>query len=176
MPTAPAALTIVAHDPATNAWPREALATLLIDCVQAGASIGFLAPLSRDEANAFWDGVHADIGPDHPIWFGWLGDQLAGTVQLDRARRANGRHRAEVCKLMVSPVARRQGLARALMTAAEDQARRLGLQLLHLDTMAGSEAEPLYRGLGWRFSGQIPLFAGWPDGALGATAIYWKVL
>lgn len=167
-------LRIEAHDPAAGGWPREALAELLIDCVQAGASIGFLAPLSHDAACAYWDGVRADIGADHPIWFAWQQDRLAGTVQLDRCRKANGRHRAELCKLMVAPAARRAGVARALMAAADAQARAWGLRLLFLDTMAGSEAEPLYRGLGWTPAGQIPDYAAWPDGRLGATALYWK--
>lgn len=167
-------LHIERHDPVTDAWPGEALAGLLTDCVHAGASIGFLAPLAHDAARDYWDGVRGSLGPDHAIWFAWRGDALAGTVQLDRCRKANGRHRAELCKLMVAPRARRGGVAQALMAAAEAQAADWGLKLMFLDTMAGSEAEPLYRGLGWTLSGQIPDYAGWPDGRLGATAIYWK--
>ena len=33
------------------------LATVLIDCVEGGASVSFMQPLTRDRAVAFWRGV-----------------------------------------------------------------------------------------------------------------------
>ena len=35
----------------------EALADLLIDCVDGGASVSFMLPLPRENALAFWRGV-----------------------------------------------------------------------------------------------------------------------
>jgi len=44
----------------------DGLADLLVDCVDAGASVGFMHPLTKDRAVAFWrrvaDGVAAGNG------------------------------------------------------------------------------------------------------------------
>ncbi len=36
-----------------------ALAGVLIDCVEGGASVSFMAPLSREKAEAFWTRIAA---------------------------------------------------------------------------------------------------------------------
>jgi GNAT superfamily N-acetyltransferase len=99
-----------------------------------------------------------------------------GSAQLELAMRENGRHRAEVAKVMVLRSARRQGIGRALMLAAEDQARRLGRSTLILDTRAGDPSERLYASVGWQRVGEIPRFARSAGGALDATAFYYKLL
>ena len=60
------------------------------------------------------------------------------------------------------------------MAAAEDAARQAGRRLLVLDTLAGGEAEPLYRSLGWVEAGTIPdLRAGcWRGGARYAVFLF----
>ena len=40
----------------------DALADVLIDCVEGGASVSFMLPLSRDRALAFWRGVIDGVG------------------------------------------------------------------------------------------------------------------
>ena len=62
------------------------------------------------------------------------------------------------------------------MREIEQIARSEGRTLLMLDTIAGSEAEPLYEKLGWTRAAQIPRYAGMPDGALRPTVIFYREL
>lgn len=156
-----------------RAW-REPLLLLLQDSVDSGASVGFLPPLSREAGLAFWDEVAASVGRgERLVWGVRAGDGgVDGTVQLVLAEKENARHRAEVSKLLVHTRVRRRGLGRALMRAVEDEARRLGRTTLVLDTLAGSEAEPLYRSLGWTVIGTIDRYARVGDGSLQPTVVY----
>lgn len=162
---------ITAADPGV----AEALATLLVDTVEGGASVGFLAPLGRGEALAWAHGVLADLGPGLRLWLAEDAQgQPLGTVQLAPCLRANGRHRGEVQKLFVHRRARGQRTASLLMQAAQDEARTLGLTLLVLDTQAGSAAESVYRHLGWQGAGSVPGYALSPYGTAHATAYFYK--
>ncbi len=157
---------------------RAALVGLLLDVVEGGASVGFLPPLAETEAGAYWDGVAAALrGGGRRLWIarGPDGD-IIGTVQLDLAGQVNGRHRAEVIRLMVHRRARQQGVGRALMEAAETEARRLGRTTLVLDTRQGDSSERLYRKMGWQLGGTIPRYARSADGTLHTTAFYYKLL
>lgn len=155
----------------------EALATLLADTVDSGASVGFLAPLDPVEALAWAQGVLADLGPGLHLWLAEdEHGQPLGTVQLAPCLRANGRHRGEVQKLFVHRRARGQRIGSRLMQAVEDHARELGLRLLVLDTQAGSTAESVYRHLGWQHAGNVPGYALSPDGRPHATAYFYKPL
>jgi GNAT superfamily N-acetyltransferase len=156
---------------------RPRLCEILIDCVQAGASVGFLAPLAPADADAYWERVERAAGGGRCLLLvGTLGgDVVEGTVQLDLDTLPNQRHRATVSKLLVHTVARRQGLGAALMAAAERAALEAGRSLLTLDTATG-DAERLYARTGWRPAGAIPDYAMNPDGTLTATTFYWKRL
>jgi ribosomal protein S18 acetylase RimI-like enzyme len=157
---------------------RPALVALLQHVVGGGASVGFVPPLGADEAAAYWDGVAAALkGGGRRLWIARAaGGGIVATVQLDLASQANGRHRAEVTKLMVRSSARRQGIGRLLMEAAEAEARRLGRSTLVLDTRQGDPSEALYRGMGWESAGTIPRYARSADGTLHTTAFYYKLL
>ncbi len=148
--------TVTAEFPAA----REALAEILHACVLRGASVGFVLPFDLDRARAFWDGIGANLSPHHRCLFvARLDGRIVGTVQLVFAQQDNGRHRAEIAKMLVHPDARRRGIARRLMEHAETVARARGMRLLMLDTETGGEAEPLYRGLGFELTGVMPSFA-----------------
>src|SRR5262245_12758163 len=122
-----------------------ALVTLLINVVEGGASVGFLAPLDDGIARSYWDGVRAAMPSGHRILLGACErDTLIGAAQLNLASMPNGQHRAEVVKLIVHRDARRNGVGRALMRAIEDSAREAGRQLLVLDTRVGDTASDLY--------------------------------
>jgi acetyltransferase len=151
---------------------------LLQDVVGGGASVGFLPPLAAEEASAHWDSVAAALEDGRRrLWIARVADGgIVGTVQLDLATQANGRHRAEVIKLMVASSARRRGIGRLLMEAAEAEARRLGRTTLVLDTRQGDPSEALYRGMGWQPAGTIPRYARSADGTLHTTAFYYKLL
>ena len=150
------------------------LVEMLVAVVDDGASIGFLPPLARDEAERYWRGVP---GPDVRLLVAEDGPGgIVGTVQLQLAAKANATHRAEVAKLMVHPRARRRGLGRRLMERLEEVARRERRTLLVLDTREGDPSNELYRALGYVEVGRIPRYARNGDGGLDATVIYYKEL
>ena len=110
------------------------------------------------------------------MWVARIDGRVVGTVQYERCAKPNGRHRAEVQKLLVHSSARGLGLARRLMEALEAAAAADGLRLLFLDTFEGSGAEAMYAHLGWQRSGVIPEYAATPDGRLGATVLFYRLL
>jgi ribosomal protein S18 acetylase RimI-like enzyme len=154
------------------------LVPLLQDVVDDGASIGFLPPLGAEEARRYWDSVASAVADgSRLLWVARERDgAVVGAVQLDLEKRANGDHRAELIKLMVHTGARRRGIARALMLAAEAEAGRRGRTTLFLDTRLGDPSELLYRSLGWQLAGSIPRYARSANGALDANAIYYRLL
>lgn len=155
------------------------LCTILIDSVADGAAISFMAPLSSDEAVAFWtSAVMSEVAQGHRHLLGATIDQrLVGTVQLIVGMPPNQPHRAEISKMIVHPNARRQGVGTALMTAALDLARAKGKTLVTLDTRTGDVSEDLYRSVGFQVAGIIPGFAKDPDGAaLHPTTYMFKEL
>ena len=151
------------------------LAGLLRDCVSQGASIGWSAVPSADEALAFWARclASAERG-ERRMWIATDGPAVRGTVQLVLDMPGNGRHRAEIVKLQVAPTARRQGLAGLLMDAAETEALAQGRSLLVLDTRSGDNAEPLYRRRGYQLAGRIPAYALSTEGVLDSTSVMFK--
>jgi GNAT superfamily N-acetyltransferase len=151
------------------------LADVLTGTVNGGASVGFLAPLSRAEALAWWEGRAADVAAGRlAVWAACDRERVLGTVSLAFPDKANSRHRAELVKLMVHPEARGRGLGRRLLATAEAAAAAAGVTLLHLDTETGSPAEHLYQSSGWTSVGAIPDYAADPGGVLRPTTIYYK--
>src|SRR5215216_6211947 len=155
--------------------PRELddLTELLIACVAQGASLGFHAPLAVDAARDWWlsvprDGVILLVAEQE--------GRIVGTVQLQPAESENGAHRGEVAKLLVHPSRRRQGVARALMMALEDEALAAGKTLVVLDTREGDPSNDLYRALGYQEAGRIPGWARDAAGTLSATVFWYKPL
>lgn len=160
-----------------DAWSESlerGLVDLLADAVDGGASVGFLSDISPAEGAEFWRAVRDTPGATLLVLES--NEAIVGSVVLARCTKANGRHRAEIQKLLVHRDHRGQGLSRRLMDAAEGLARREGLRLLHLDTLEGSAAASIYPRLGWTRSGIIPEFAATPDGAIHPTVIFYKRL
>src|SRR5262245_34411944 len=69
------------------------LCDLLIDAVHGGASIGFLAPLSRERAERYWNGVAATVGPALVLLVAEEGSRVVGSVQLALCEKDNALHR-----------------------------------------------------------------------------------
>lgn len=156
------------------------LGALLHACVHDGASVGFVMPHDVDESEAYWRGnvLPSLRAGGLTLLVARRGDAIAGTVQLDCNTMPNQRHRAEVRKLLVHPGARRQGIARALMTELERHAHRAQRSLLTLDTRTGDHAEPLYAELGYQTAGVIPGYArgSHDERRFDATTIMYKLL
>jgi GNAT superfamily N-acetyltransferase len=154
----------------------EALADVLIDCVEGGASVSFMLPISRETALTFWRNVAEGVARGERallIAEDEHGD-IVGTVQLVLAQPENQPHRADVAKMLVHRRARRRAIAQRLMRALEDVAREEGKSVLVLDTVTDGDAERLYRRAGWQRVGVVPKYALMPDGAFCATTFYYK--
>jgi len=164
-------------DAATLDRDLEMLAEILHATVHAGASVSFILAFSMDDARGFWRGkVLPEVsGGNTRLLAARVAERIVGTVQLELPWPPNQRHRGEVKKLLVHPDARRRGVARALMVALEETARREGRSLLTLDTRTGDTAEPLYRSLGYIPVGVIPRYAKAPEkDVLEGTTIMYK--
>lgn len=156
---------------------RNELAAILADAVAGGASISFMWPFTTEGARTWWRDVIRGVEAGELVLLGArLSGELVGTAQLGLSFPPNQLHRAEVKKVVVHRRARGQGVATALMTGLEREARRRGRTLLTLDTATGSPAERLYRGLGWRELGVLPEQALWPDGRPCDATLFWKRL
>ena len=155
----------------------EELASVLIDCVEGGASVSFMHPLSRDRAVAFWRRVAQGVAAgERALLVAEETRGVCGTVQLVLEQPENQPHRADLSKLLVHRRARRHGLAAALMRAAEATARECGKTLLVLDAVTGGDAARLYERLGWERVGVIPGYALLPQGGLCDTTVYYRKL
>lgn len=154
-----------------------ALTDVLIDCVEGGASVSFMLPLSHERALAFWhrvaDGV---VRQERALLVAEDEAGIVGTVQLVFDLPENQPHRADLAKMLVHRRGRRRGLGEALMRAAEQLGRDSGKSLLVLDTVTGGDAERLYARLGWQKSGVIPNYALWPQGGFCDTTYFYKAL
>lgn len=165
----------LASDEALRRLPE--LLVLLRDAVDSGASLGFLPPLTDTQGASFWQQMIREVSADtRALLVAEVDGVIAGSIQIHPAPQPNASHRAELQKLFVLRSHRRQGIGRALMTAAEAEARRRGRTLLVLDTLAGDKGEALYRSLDYGKAGEIPGYAKQADGTLAATAIYYRQL
>jgi GNAT superfamily N-acetyltransferase len=155
----------------------HALAALTIDCVEGGASIGFMRPLSPERARAYWRGLADDVAAGHRLLLvAEDATGICGTVQLILAMPDNQPHRADLAKMQVHSRMRGRGLGAALLKAVEDQGRAAGKTLLVLDTVTGSAGDRLYARHGWQRVGEIPGFALWPGGGLCPTTFFYRRL
>jgi len=163
----------------TEAFERvPELSAILLDCVEGGASVSFMAPLSRDTADSFWNSVAHGVASGDRLLFvaeDAASGEAVGTVQVLLRFPENQPHRGEVAKMLVCRSWRRRGLGGQLMRAAESGALAKGKTLLVLDT-ASDDAERLYERLGWVRVGVVPNFALMPDGRPCSTTFYYKSL
>ncbi|MBM7621247.1 ribosomal protein S18 acetylase RimI-like enzyme [Bacillus tianshenii] len=143
----------------------------MLTLVVEGASIGFLPPVTKEAAVEYWKSVEES---GISLFIARIQDRVVGSVQLHECSSQNGRHRAEIAKMMVHPDFRQQGIARKLMIAAEEKAIQDGKTLLVLDTREGTPANSLYNSLGYVEVGRIPNYARSADGTLHTTVIYYK--
>ena len=174
--SAPASTPDIRRLDAATPAQLEALADILVDCVEGGASVSFMLPITREKALAFWRKVADGAARGERVLLVAEDAQgIVGTVQVILAQPENQPHRADVAKMLVHRRARRQGLGAALMSAAEREAAREGKTLLVLDT-ADDTAARLYARLGWREAGVIPRYALLPAGGECATTYFYREL
>jgi ribosomal protein S18 acetylase RimI-like enzyme len=155
----------------------QGLCDVLVDCVEGGASIGFVLPFTRDRAFEFWSRVAQGVETGKRALL-IARDELGicGTVQLILDLPENQPHRADLVKMLVHRRARRRGLGSDLMQAAESMARECGKTLLVLDAVTDGDAARLYERLNWVRVGNIPNYALMPNGAPCSTTYYYRNL
>jgi GNAT superfamily N-acetyltransferase len=172
-----AAAEIVVLDGAADETALDQLASVLVDCVEGGASVSFMSPFSQADGLAFFRKISSSVAAgDTVLLAAKLNGRIVGTVQLGLDTPPNQPHRADIKKLLVHRSARGHGVGAALMAQAEEEARRRGRWLLVLDTVPGENGYRLYTREGWTRSGIIPDYALFPDGRLCDTAVFWKRL
>ncbi len=154
------------------------LSTVLMDCVEGGASVSFMFPMTRAKAESFWRKVAASAGRGERVVVVASDEEgaIVGTVQVVWAEPENQPHRGDIAKMLVHRKARRHGVGAALLESAERVAQEAGRTLLVLDTVTGGDAERLYARHGWKRCGEIPDYALWPDGRPCATTVFFKAL
>jgi len=163
-----------------NANDARELAELLMACVEGGASIGFLAPMKKEEAEEYWAKVGGELSAGNRVLLVVREEEtrrIVGAAQLVCETKPNGRHRAEVQKVMVLPSHRRRGIAARLMGAIERTAAERGVWLLFLDTSdSHAGARAFYGALGYVYVGGIPGYATDTRGVPEQNAIFYKTL
>jgi GNAT superfamily N-acetyltransferase len=153
----------------------DGLVDVLLDCVEGGASVGFMDPLSRDRAAAFWRRVARGVAAgERALLIAEDARGLCGTVQLLLDQPDNQPHRADLSKMLVHRRARRRGVGASLLRAAEATARECGKTLLVLDAVTDGDGARLYERLGWQRVGAIPGYALFPRGGLCSTTVYYR--
>lgn len=164
----------------TYAAAQPELAHVLRECVHGGASLGFLAPMELREALDFWHSLTPSVEAGSRLVLAARDpstEAIVGTGQLVFEWKPNGRHRAEISKVLVLPTYRRRGIAARIMGELERHARGRGLRMLFLDTSEGAGgAQAFYESLGYQYAGGIPDWAMDPDGTLRKNAIYYRML
>lgn len=152
------------------------LSDVLVDCVEGGASVSFMLPITRAKAEAYWHSVaesHAR-GERIVVVAEDVAGSIVGTVQVVLNLPENQPHRGDVAKMLVHRKARRQGIAARLLAEAERSAAEAGRTLLVLDTVTGGDAERLYGRNGWQRCGEIPNYALFPNGGFCSTTVFFK--
>src|SRR4029077_9151730 len=109
------------------------LSEVLIDCVEGGASVSFMLPISRATADGFWQNVASSAARNERILLVAAdAGRIIGTVQIIFAQVENQPHRADIAKMLVHRRARKRGVGGALLAAAESAALDAGKSLLVL--------------------------------------------
>ena len=153
------------------------LAAVLVDAVEGGDSVSFMAGFGIADARAFYESLLPELeGGTRVLLAAYVDGGVVGTVQLVHAWPPNSRHRADVAKLLVHRRARGRGVGRALMERLEEEARADGKTLLILDTVSERAADRLYERLGWTRLGTVPDYARDPDGSFCDATFFYKHL
>jgi GNAT superfamily N-acetyltransferase len=175
--TSSSEIAIVELSPGEVEGAAGELAQLLLDAHASGMALGLTAPLDLERAAGTWRATAALLDPEHRVMLGAVLDgALVGVVQIVRAPAENGAHRAEIVRFAVRADQRGHGVGRALLEAAADRARTLGLTLLWLSTHAGTDSDRIYERLGWTRMGTMPRYSVNPDGVAVASAFYYLEL
>jgi GNAT superfamily N-acetyltransferase len=153
------------------------LSALLVDAVDHGASVNFMASFTLAEAEAYWRKQLDGFRGGDRIWLAAEAEgRIVGMVMCVFAPQPNQPYRADVSKMLVHSRMRNRGIGALLMRGIEAAAATAGKTLLVLDTEAGSAGDRLYRRMGWTPFGTVPGYAYATDGRPCAATFFYKEL
>ena len=94
----------------------QGLSDVLIDCVEGGASVSFMFPMSRAKAEAFWHSTSASVARGERVVLAAedAAGTIVGTVQVILDQPENQPHRGDIAKMLVHRRVRRQGVGRSV--------------------------------------------------------------
>src|SRR3954452_6274111 len=85
----------------------DGLGAVLVDCVEGGASVNYMAPFSHEQARDAFEGFGAEAEQGHRLILAAFDrEELVGTVQVILAMPPNQAHRGDIAKLLVRRSAR----------------------------------------------------------------------
>jgi GNAT superfamily N-acetyltransferase len=155
----------------------DELGRLLLDAHASNMALGLSGPLTSEHAREIWVETAGRLHPERRVLLAALEEGVVvGTVQVARAEAENGSHRAEIVRLAVRGDRRGSGIGKALLDAATERARALGLRLLWLTTHAETGSDRFYDAVGWSRLGVLPAYSARPDGTLAGGAFYYREL
>ena len=90
----------------------QGLGDVLIDCVEGGASVSFMLPMSRAKADAFWRSTADSVARGERVVLAAEDETgaIIGTAQIILAQPENQPHRGDLAKMLVHRRARRRGV------------------------------------------------------------------
>lgn len=146
------------------------------DAIREGIGFNWVLPPGRDALETYWNGVL--VVPQRVLFGGRLDGTLAASIQLVRpgATKETSSFAATLEAHFVAPWARGHGLAKALLEAAERQARSEGFSVLKLSVRETQEAAmKLYEECGYVRWGTLPTYE-FVNAQMVAGLFYYKNL
>jgi GNAT superfamily N-acetyltransferase len=128
-----------------------------VAATNAGGALGLRAPTTPQQAEVLaaptWRRLEQG---DDALVVGRHGGRLAGWFLLESRSGLLSPHWRTVKRLQVHPQLQGRGYGQALLTAADDVGRRLGLDALHLTVRGGTGTERFYVARGYTVVGRLP--------------------
>ena len=133
------------------------LLTIWTDVSNAGGSVGFVPPVTEDDVRPMADLAFGKVrAGEHRVLVAYRADDPVGFLFLEQRPGPLFKHFAIVKRLQVHPSLQGRGIGGALLGAAEDAARGLGLEQLHLTVRGGTGTERFYEARGYELKARIP--------------------
>jgi GNAT superfamily N-acetyltransferase len=144
-------------DPPLTTQLRERVLRLWVDVTNAGGAVGFVAPVDADEVRPTADAALAAVAGDRDhLLAGFDGDELRALLFVaDNGHRLKDHWRV-LKRVMVAPGCQGRGYGQAIMRAADDLGRALGLAAFQVTVRGGLNIEGFYQRLGYREVGRVP--------------------
>ena len=143
------------------------------DAVREGIGFNWIIPPSSDVLESYWKGVL--MVPERALFVGRLDGTLAASVQLVKPppNKQLTKFSCQIMNHFVAPLARGHGLAKALLMAAEEEAKHVGFSVITLHVRETQEAAiKLYEEAGYIRWGILPYYENVNDTMIAGHHFY----